>query len=132
MPRLKRSWILLALAVGIPIAGALEARRVHGHALTEAAQRGDTTAALSLVDHGADLRARARFGETPLILAACRGDLPVVQRLIEAGADVNARARGGETALMSAAWAGQAAAMSALLRDGEQLGEVPGIGARGE
>jgi ankyrin repeat protein len=43
-----------------------------------------------LVDQGADVNARDRYGRTALYLAAENGQLSIVQYLVDQGTDVNA------------------------------------------
>jgi Ankyrin repeats (3 copies)/Ankyrin repeat len=56
-----------------------------------------------LLQRGADINARTRHGQTPLMRAAIRArvtkDLSVVQLLLNSGADVNARDNQGYTAI---------------------------------
>jgi uncharacterized protein len=74
-------------------------------------------AARLLIEHGADVAARAEpFGDvTPLHSAAAGNAIEVVEMLLAAGADPNAAQRGGWRSLHSAAQNGNAA-MVRLLR----------------
>ena len=58
-------------------------------ALMWAAAEGHTPVVQTLVEAGADVRARLASGMTPLLLAVREGRLGVVQVLLKAGADVN-------------------------------------------
>ena len=58
------------------------------------------------LDAGADVKARNKFGHTPLLYAAEHGTPAIIQALLAAGADVMARTKFGSTALHSAALAG--------------------------
>lgn len=55
-----------------------------------------------LLEHGADVNVRNKFGETPLLRSLQYGHEPLARLLIEHGADVNATTEEGETALMVA------------------------------
>jgi outer membrane protein assembly factor BamB len=74
--------LLLLLQTGTP---ALD------EALLEAARRGDAAQVASLLDKGANVNAKARYGVTPLIFAATNGHITVVRLLVSRGADVNAQ-----------------------------------------
>ncbi|MCA1959867.1 MAG: ankyrin repeat domain-containing protein [Desulfomonile sp.] len=62
-------------------------------------EAGDVDRIKSLLDRGADVNARNRNGETPLMVAAGLLYPDAVRLLIARGADVNAETGGGETAL---------------------------------
>src|SRR5215813_5986299 len=57
--------------------------------LLNAAKRGDAAAVKSLLAKGADVNAKTRYNQTPLMFAAEKGHLEIVKVLIETGADVN-------------------------------------------
>src|SRR5205814_6304975 len=75
----------------------LSAEPYNGTALHWAAAQGAVEAARWLLDHGADVHRRARFGGvedlSPLHCAAWSGRIPSMQLLLERGADLNARDR---------------------------------------
>lgn len=66
-----------------------------------------------LVDHGADVDARAKSGKehwkggTPFYFAAWRADLQLMRKLVELGADPSIDAADGSTALMAATGIGR-------------------------
>jgi uncharacterized protein len=66
-----------------------------------ACENGLADAALGLIRAGANLEARTRSGETPLIKAAQKGDanIEVVKALLSSGASVHATDNRGKTAL---------------------------------
>lgn len=90
---------------------------------------GQTDAAHSLLDAGADVRAWSENAtrNTPLhaALAGVR-DPALIQRLLEAGADVDARAAGGVTPLHLAAARGDLVLIDALLKLGAQATRTDG------
>lgn len=55
--------------------------------LYEAVRKGDVAAVTSLLDRGADVNAKFRYGATALFKAAERGNLEVVRVLLDRGAD---------------------------------------------
>jgi ankyrin repeat protein len=55
-----------------------------------------------LLERGADINVRNRFGETPLHLASFNGVLEVVRLLLEHGADEQAKNNDGKTPLQEA------------------------------
>jgi ankyrin repeat protein len=59
--------------------------------LYEAVRRGDTPAVTSLLDKGADVNAKFRYGATALFKAAERGHTEIVKILLARGADVNVK-----------------------------------------
>ena len=78
----------------------INARSYHGYtALMWASEYGNLEAAKLLIENGADVNAKDKYGDTALIEA---GHLEVVKLLIENGADVNVENEFGENALMRA------------------------------
>jgi len=59
--------------------------------LYEAVRKGDAAAVTSLLDHGADVNAKFRYGATALFKAAERGNVEVAKVLLERGADVKVK-----------------------------------------
>lgn len=59
--------------------------------LYEAVRKGDLAAVTSLLDHGADVNAKFRYGATALFKAAERGNLEIVKLLLARGADVTVK-----------------------------------------
>jgi ankyrin repeat protein len=89
---------------------------VHAQTLLEAARTNDSTAALKLLESGADVRAASGDGTTALHWAAHNGDVVLVGKLLKAGAAVNARNDYGSTPLQEAAVRGDAAVLKVLLK----------------
>jgi ankyrin repeat protein len=59
--------------------------------LFEAARKGDAAAVTALLDKGAEVNAKFRYGTTALFKAAERGNLEVVKVLLARGAEVNVK-----------------------------------------
>jgi Ankyrin repeats (3 copies) len=59
--------------------------------LFEAVRKGDAAAVTSLLDKGADVNAKFRYGQTALFKAAERGHTNVVKILLDRGADVTVK-----------------------------------------
>jgi uncharacterized protein len=81
----------------------------------------DTAAARSLVQAGADVSGKNRYGVTPLVLACGNGNAELVKLLLDAGADARTAQAGGETALMTAARTGNPGCVQALLEKGAEV-----------
>ena len=97
-----------------------------------AAEGGSAGVAVLLLDRGADLEARDRFGQTPLHWTTRGFSFRVAEVLLDRGADPNARTEDGETPLhVAALWHGPEAAAVALLldRDADVEARDEGYGA---
>lgn len=69
----------------------------------------------------ADVEARTRINETPLIWAAAHGHLEIVRHLLEQGADIDAQYNAGNTPLIVASWHGHLAVVKLLLDQGADV-----------
>jgi ankyrin repeat protein len=87
-------------------------------ALLQAAESGDTQAALREIGAGGDVNLRGNDGTTALMWAAYNGDAALVDALIEAGADVDASNEFGTTALTEAAILGNTQIIGRLVAAG--------------
>ncbi len=76
-----------------------------------------------LIEAGADVNAKDKYGWTPLHRAARHGHIEVVKLLLEAGADVNAKGEFGETPLYRAAWRGRTEVVKLLLAVGAEVND---------
>ena len=90
-------------------------------ALHRAAALCQPSAALWLLENGADANARDGYGATPLIEVASRQCIELARFLIDHGADVNAKTRGGQTALTWAAGFGSLDMIGLLLDSGAEI-----------
>ena len=83
------------LAAGAPVnAASRETMKLTPLASALASQRNDI--ARTLIEHGADVNAKAENDLTPLHTAAARGNLESARLLLEHGADVNAMSKDGK------------------------------------
>ena len=67
--------------------------------LHETAKTGDIKPLQTLLEQGADVNARNKYGDTPLHYAVSNGHTEIAQLLINKGADINAKMKTGQTAL---------------------------------
>lgn len=81
-------------------------------------QRGETDAALALLDDGIQLGPLTRGACPPLHMAARKGDVRLVAALLDAGAVLDEEFGAGETALTTAALHGHADVVAELLARG--------------
>ena len=91
---------------------------------------GDVEVVRDLLDRGADVNARDRYGQTALMLAAHGGHRAIVEALIAHGANLNCTAKFGLSALMLSVVAGHAEIARLLARAGADL-SLRGVGAPG-
>ena len=83
---------LLALFLAsVPIAAQVAANQSLNDQMWEAARKGDAAAVAALLDKGADVNAKFRYGTTALFKAAERGNVEVVKLLLARGADVKVK-----------------------------------------
>ena len=87
-------------------------------ALHHAVNRDDLPMVDALIEAGADVATRNRYGFPAATLAAINGNGAIMRRLLAAGADPNASVPGGETVLMTAARTGSRDTLDALLAAG--------------
>ena len=96
----------------------------------DAIKRGDVQIVLDLLERGADVDARDRYGQTGLMLAAHAGHREVVETLIAHRAKLNVTAKFGLSALMLALVAGHEEVARVLAKAGADL-SLRGTGAPG-
>ena len=94
-------------------------------ALFSAADKRCVALARRLLQAGASLQARDRFGANPLSRAAKSGDAEIVELFLENGAAVDARDLDGSTALFLAAETGRRSAVQTLVAHGANV-NLPG------
>jgi ankyrin repeat protein len=85
-------------------------------ALQYAAKLGDKDIVLCLLNHRADVDAKNKFHQTPVMLSARNGHSDVTGMLVEAGASIERTDKGGRNALMMAARNGRVATIETLLK----------------
>ncbi|MCM3905849.1 MAG: ankyrin repeat domain-containing protein [Pyrinomonadaceae bacterium] len=129
-----RSIILLILAPLFisPPALAQNAQQELNDQMWEAVRKGDVTLVTALLDKGADVNAKFRYGTTALFKAAERGHTEVVKVLIARGADVTVKDTFyGATAMTWALQNNHTGAVGALLeKDAASVNDVLTTGAR--
>jgi hypothetical protein len=82
---------LLTLFFGSVLAFGQNSKQELNDQLFEAVRRGDAPAVTALLDKGADVNAKFRYGTTALFKAAERGHVEVVKILLARGADVSVK-----------------------------------------
>lgn len=89
--KLRRIALLLIMLAAFPVALVAQdaAQQALNDQLFEAVRKGDAVAVKALLDKGADVNAKFRYGATALFKAAERGHTEVVKLLLERGADVS-------------------------------------------
>ncbi|MBX3279184.1 MAG: ankyrin repeat domain-containing protein [Acidobacteria bacterium] len=86
----RRISLLSLFVVLLPAATGVQAQELNEQLLA-AARKSDAAAVKALLDKGADVNAKTRYGATALSFAADRGSVEVVKLLLERGAEVNVR-----------------------------------------
>jgi len=112
-----KRWVLAAILMGLAAGTAGAAQQT----LADAAQQPDSTQALALIAHGADVNATSDDGTTPLMWAAHRGDYALVQALLKAHAKVDLSNAYGANAMLQAAQFGDVRIIEALLKAGANV-----------
>ncbi|BDC51568.1 hypothetical protein F183_A38830 [Bryobacterales bacterium F-183] len=79
--------IAIALSLTVPTFAADEL----GEQLLAATRKGDLAAMKALLDKGADVNTKTRYGSTPLFFACDRGNAEAVKLLIDRGANLNVK-----------------------------------------
>jgi len=82
---------LLSLFLGSVLAFGQDPKQALNDQLYEAVRKGDVAAVTSLLEKGADVNARFRYGATALFKAAERGNVEIVKILLARGADVSVK-----------------------------------------
>ena len=87
----------------------------------DAAERGDSSSVVSLLQRGMDINTADRDGNTLLMIAARNGNLELMSFLVGNRAAINQRNRFGDTAILLAAIKGSVAGVELLHKSGAQL-----------
>jgi uncharacterized protein len=112
-----KRWVLAAILMALAAGTAGAAQQM----LADAARQPDSTQALALIAHGADVNATSEDGTTPLMWAAHRGDYALVQALLKAHAKVDVSNAYGANAMLQAAQFGDVRIIEALLKAGANV-----------
>ncbi len=128
----KFSLLSLTLLFTVSAAMAQNAKQELNDQLFEATRKGDAAAVTALLDKGADVNAKFRYGTTALFKASERGHLEVVKILLARGADATVKDTFyGATAMTWALDNDRVEVVRALLeKDGSGVNEVLMTGAR--
>jgi hypothetical protein len=126
--------LLIILCFGPIIVFSQNSKQELNDQFWEAVRRGDTAAVTTLLDKGADVNAKFRYGTTALFKAAERGNVEVVKILLARGADVTVKDTFyGATAMTWALDNGHIDVVRALLeKQPASVGEVLMSGVRRE
>jgi ankyrin repeat protein len=84
---MKAIFLTLLLMLAAPTAAAQISKQELNDQMYEAVRRGDAAAVTALLDKGADVNAKFRYGATALFKAAERGNSDIVKLLLARGAD---------------------------------------------
>jgi ankyrin repeat protein len=124
--------LILALFFVSTPAPAQNAQQELNDQMWEAVRKGDMAMATALLDKGADVNAKFRYGTTALFKAAERGHTDIVKLLIARGADVSVKDTFyGATAMTWALQNSHVGAVEALLeKDAASVNDVLATGAR--
>lgn len=124
--------VLLAFLLISSTAFAQNSKQELNDQFWEAVRKGDLAAVTALLDKGADVNARFRYGATALFKAAERGHTEIVKLLLARGADVTVKDTFyGATAMTWALDSGHVETVRALLeKDSSSVGEVLMTGVR--
>ena len=123
--------LLLVALISFPLAAQTTTPSLNDQ-MWEAARKGDAAAVAALLDKGADVNAKFRYGATALFKAAERGNVEVVKVLLARGADVKVKDTFyGATALTWALQNDHFETVRAIVeKDRESVDEVLLTGAR--
>lgn len=129
---LPKIFLLSLLALALPQNPTTSKQELNDQ-LFEAVRKGDATAVTAVLDRGADVNAKFRYGATALFKAAERGDADVVKVLLDRGADVGVKdSFYGASAMSWALDKGHMNVVRLLLeKDAEAVDEVLITGIRG-
>jgi ankyrin repeat protein len=124
--------IMAVLVVSFPTAAQNAQQQQLNDEMWEAVRQGNVALVASLLDKGADVNAKFRYGTTALFKAAERGHTEVVKLLIARGADVTVKDTFyGATAMTWALDHNHMEVIKALLeKDGSNVGDVLMSGVR--
>ena len=88
---MKAILLTILLMLASPMAAAQISQQELNDQMYEAVRRGDAAAVTALLDKGADVNAKFRYGATALFKAAERGNAEIVKLLLARGADATVR-----------------------------------------
>ena len=106
--------LFLSISAGLATGGVYDE-------ILDAAERGDSSAVVSLLQRGMDINTTDRDGNTLLMIAARTGNIELIGFLVSNRAAINQRNRFGDTAILLAAIKGSLAGVELLHQGGAQL-----------
>jgi ankyrin repeat protein len=101
--------------------GLEESHKKLGDMLVTALAQGNANIAEFLITRGADVNAKNKAGNTPLMMAAFINHTAIAEKLIGLGAEVNAKTKYGETPMHYAAEKNSAAVAEVLIKSGSEV-----------
>jgi len=131
--RVRREFLLSVIVLlGSVAAFGQTSKQTVNDQLYEAVRKGDLAAVTALLDQGADVNAKFRYGATALFKAAERGHVEIVKLLLARGADVTVKDTFyGATAMTWALDNDHVDVVTALLaKDTSEVGDVLMTGVR--
>lgn len=119
----KNNFLKVICFITLVLGGALQAMDTSelNEQFLQAAVKGNIDQVAQLLEKGADVNAKNRYGETALTGAAAHGKYDTCQLLITHGASVNEKSRDGRTALINAATGGFKEICALLIKSGADV-----------
>jgi ankyrin repeat protein len=121
MKKVLKAVILLVMALSLSLLAAGQAASSVDAQLLEAARIGDTAAVQQLLQKGANIEAKDKYGRTPLMVADIYDNTNVMKLLLDKGANIEAKDKYDKTPLIAAATYGKVEVVKLLLDKGANI-----------